>query len=252
LRIFPICTDESGLVIEDLEEKLADSNPKFLYIIPTFQNPSGQTLPDDQRKRLVNLCHQHDLLIVADEVYHCLRYTGSAPRPFAADVKNGNIISLGSFSKILAPGLRLGWIQSDEKIIQRFTSSGLLDSGGGMNPFTSSIVRLVIEDGALDQNILHLTATYKERAAFLDVALGKYLPELKFIKPNGGYFFWLKLPNKMNAIELLDRAKAFKVGFRPGALFSCQNGMRDHLRLSYVFYEIDELEQGIIRLRQSL
>ena len=79
LRVFPIRTDESGLVIEDLEEKLADSNPKFLYIIPTFQNPSGQTLPDERRKRLVNLCQQQDVLIAADEVYHCLRYAGSAP-----------------------------------------------------------------------------------------------------------------------------------------------------------------------------
>jgi 2-aminoadipate transaminase len=252
LRVVPILTDESGLVIEDLEEKLADSNPKFLYIIPTFQNPSGQTLPDERRKRLVNLCQQHDVLIAADEVYHCLRYAGPAPRPFAADIKNGRIISLGSFSKILAPGLRLGWIQSDEKIIKRFTGSGLLDSGGGMNPFTSSVVRQVIEDGALDQNILHLTATYRERAAFMDKALRQYIPEIQFVKPNGGYFFWLELPAMVNASELQERAKAFKVSFRPGVLFSCQNGMQDHLRLSYVFYEPDELEQGINRLRQSL
>ncbi len=78
----PIRTDESGLVIADLEEKLADANPKFLYIIPTYQNPSGQTMPDDRRKQLVNLCQQHGLLIVADEVYHCLRLYGISTEAF--------------------------------------------------------------------------------------------------------------------------------------------------------------------------
>jgi 2-aminoadipate transaminase len=200
----------------------------------------------------VSLSRQHDFLVVADEVYHFLSYSDQPPKPFAADTKTGDIISLGSFSKILAPGLRLGWMQANAKIIQRCVNSGLLDSGGGMNPFTSAIVCSVLETGGLEQNITKLIATYRTRVAVMDTALQRHLPGIEYTLPRGGYFFWLHLPKGINASELQRRAEAFKVGFRPGALFSCQGGMQDYIRLSYVFYEPDELEQGIMRIKQSL
>jgi len=252
LHLVPIPTDENGLRIESLEEKLAESRPKFLYLIPTYQNPTGHTLSPERRRRLASLSRQHDFLLVADEVYHFLSYSGQPPRPFAADTKAAHIISLGSFSKILAPGLRLGWIQASAGIIHRFVNSGLLDSGGGMNPFTSAIVGRVLETGGLEQNIAKLIAIYRLRIEVMDAALRQYLPGFEYIHPQGGYFFWIHLPNKMYASELLNRAEAFKVGFRPGPLFSCQGGMQDYLRLSYVFYEPDELEQGVLRLKQSM
>ncbi|HEY5270052.1 MAG TPA: PLP-dependent aminotransferase family protein [Anaerolineales bacterium] len=252
LRLVPIRTDENGLQIESLEEKLAESRPKFLYIIPTYQNPTDHTLPPERHKRLVNLSRQHNFLVVADEVYHFLSYSGQPPKPFAADTEAGNVISLGSFSKILAPGLRLGWIQASAEIIHRFVKSGLLDSGGGMNPFTSAIVCRVLETGGLDQNIAKLIATYRLRIAVMDAALRQHLPGVEYTLPLGGYFFWIHLPNGINANELQHRAEAFKAGFRPGALFSCQGGMQDYIRLCYVFYEPDGLEQGVLRLKQSL
>jgi DNA-binding transcriptional MocR family regulator len=252
LHLVPISTDENGLRIESLEEKLAESRPKFLYIIPTYQNPTGHTLSPERRRRLVSQSRQHDFLLVADEVYHFLSTSGQPPKPFAADIKAGNIVSVGSFSKILAPGLRLGWIQASAEIIHRFVNSGLLDSGGGMNPFTSAIVCRVLETGGLEHNIAKLIATYRLRITIMDAALRQHLPGVEYTRPRGGYFFWIHLPNKMNASELLRRAEPFKVGFRPGALFSCQGGMQDYLRLSYVFYEPDELEQGILRLKQSM
>jgi len=252
LRLIPIRTDENGLLIESLEEKLTGSRPKFLYITPTYQNPTGHTLPPERRRRLVSLSRQHDFLVVADEVYHFLSYSGQPPKPFAADTEAGNIISLGSFSNILAPGLRLGWMQANAEIIQRCVNSGLLDSGGGMNPFTSAIVCRVLETGGLEQNIAKLIAAYRTRIAIMDAALRQHLPGIKYTLPQGGYFFWIHLPNGINAGELQRRVEAFKVGFRPGALFSCQGGMQDYIRLSYVFYEPDELEQGVLRLKQSL
>jgi 2-aminoadipate transaminase len=239
LHLVPIRTDENGLVIVDLEEKLDKSKPKFLYIIPTYQNPTGHTLSPDRRKELLSLSRQHN-------------YAGFTPIPFAAHTDAGNVISLGSFSKILAPGLRLGWIQANERIIQRFVTSGLLDSGGGMNPFTSAIVCKALENGSLDQNIVKLNGVYRTRVTVMDEMLRNYLPDGEYIKPQGGYFFWVRLPNGINGAELQDRAKAFKVGFRPGALFSSEGGMKDFMRISYVFYEPDELEQGIFRIYQSL
>jgi 2-aminoadipate transaminase len=252
LRLVPIRTDENGLVTGDLEEKLEKSKPKFLYIIPTYQNPTGHTLSPDRRKELLRLSRRHDFLLVADEVYHFLNYAGLTPIPFAANTDAGKVISVGSFSKILAPGLRLGWIQANEGIIKRFVTSGLLDSGGGMNPFTSAIVCKALENGSLDQNIVNLNGIYRSRVAVMDEMLRKYLPDGEFIMPQGGYFFWVHLPNGINGTELQHRAKAFKVGFRPGALFSSEGGMNDFMRISYVFYEPGELEQGIFRIHQSL
>jgi DNA-binding transcriptional MocR family regulator len=252
LRPVPIRTDSDGLVIESLEENLAEFHPKFLYIIPTYQNPTGQTLSLERRQQVVDLCRRHEFLVVADEVYHFLRYSGQPARPFAADASTGNVISIGSFSKILAPGLRLGWLQADAEVIQRLVNSGLLDSGGGMNPFTSAIVYQVLETGNLERNIAKLITTYRARISIMDAAMREYLPSVEYSFPQGGYFFWIHLPSKVNSIELQRRAEAFKVGIRPGRLFSCRGGMMDYMRLSFVFYEPDELEQGILRLKQSM
>ena len=177
LRIIPVQTDENGLVIEALEEKLVQAQPKFLYIVPTFQNPGGHTLTDERRERLVRLSQVYDFLIVADEVYHFLNYSNQQIKPFAAYTDRETVISLNSFSKILAPGLRLGWMQAHPDKIKRLVTSGLLDSGGGLNPFTSAIVRELIEAGDLEQNIAGLINVYRSRLAAMDTALRRELPQ---------------------------------------------------------------------------
>jgi 2-aminoadipate transaminase len=252
LRVVSIQTDEDGLVIESLKEALVRFQPKFLYLIPTFQNPTGITLSQKRREQLVQLAQERNFMIVADEVYHFLNYTDTSPRPFAIHTDIENIISLGSFSKILAPGLRLGWMQAHPQKISRFVSCGLLDSGGGLNPFTSSIMREVIESGDLEKNIDKLTQIYQARATVMDSALSQYLPDVKYRLPQGGYFFWVNLPNQMAASALQLKAEAFKVGFRPGVRFSSQGGLNDYIRLCFVHYEPDEIEQGILRLKKCL
>lgn len=252
LRLVPIPTDEEGLVLDALEEKLAEIRPKFLYLIPAFQNPSGHTLTQERRERLVELCQERDFLIVADEVYHFLNYSLQPPKAFAAYSGVRNVISLGSFSKILAPGLRLGWMQAELSRIERLVTCGLLDSGGGMNPFTSAIVRGIIENGELEKHILSLKTTYSARLATMDAALRRYLPGARYTIPQGGYFFWLRLPRDADAEELLTKANEFKVSFRPGIRFSSQGGLRQYVRLSFSFYESQEIEEGVKRLRQTL
>ncbi len=252
LRIVPIQTDLNGLIIESLEEKLAEFHPKFLYLIPTFQNPTGHTLTLERRDRLIQLCQQHDFIVVADEVYHFLNYFDQPPKAFAlyADIKN--VISLGSFSKILAPGLRLGWIQACPEKIKRFAGCGLLDSGGGLNPFTSAIVRDILESGGLNENIAKLIETYRSRAVAMDLALRKYLPMTTYDLPQGGYFFWVRLPGNLDSTLLQRKAEPFKVNFRAGERFSSEAGMRDYVRLSCVYYEPDKIEEGLRRLRKCI
>jgi len=252
LNVVAVDTDENGLIIESLEEKIAEFRPKFLYLIPAFQNPTGHTLSQQRRERLVQLAQEHDFILTADEVYQLLSYTQKPPDSFAAYIDVENVLSLGSFSKILAPGLRLGWIQAHPKTIKRFVVSGLLDSGGGLNPFTSAIVRGIIESGRLENNINKLINTYRSRLNIMNSALQEQLPDLEFFVPAGGYFFWLRLPEKADARELRKNAQFFKVDFRPGTLFSSRNGLKNQIRLCFVHYEGDEIKEGIIRLRQCL
>jgi DNA-binding transcriptional MocR family regulator len=252
LNIVSIDTDQNGLVIEALEEKLTGFRPKFLYLIPTFHNPTGAMLSQERRGRLVELAQKHDFILVADEVYHLLSYTQKPPKSLAAYIEVENVISLGSFSKILAPGLRLGWLQAHPNKIKRFNTCGLLDSGGGLNPFTSAIVRGVIESGGLENNIKKLIEVYRSRLQVMNSCLREYLPHAKYNVPGGGYFFWLRCPEKTDAKELRRNAKNFKVDFRPGTLFSSRNGLKNYIRLCFVYYEEKEIQEGILRLKECL
>lgn len=251
LRVIPIRTDESGLVIESLEEKLSEFHPKFLYLIPVFQNPTGHTLTRERRARLVALSGTHDFLVVADEVYQFLNYTTTPPSSFAAWTAERNVIALGSFSKILAPGLRLGWIQAESEKINCLVGCGLLDSGGGLNPFVSSVVREVIESGGLEKNIGKLKAVYGSRLIRMESSLRRHIPEAQFVTPAGGYFFWVHLPG-VETEALREKARARHVDIRPGILFSSRGGLREYMRLSFVFYDEEEIEEGIQRLAKCL
>ncbi len=251
LHVVSIPTDGSGLMVDALESALKLHRPKFLYVIPVFQNPSGQTLPAGRRERLLSLSREHDFLIVADEVYQFLHYSLQPPRRLGSYADHSNVVSLGSFSKILAPGLRLGWIEADPGLIRQFTECGLLTSGGGMNPFTSAVVRSLIEDGDLKTNIAHLVSTYSARVTSMDDSLRRHLPEAEYVTPQGGYFFWIRLPGcDVEALRKL--AQARQTDFRPGTLFSSQGGLREFIRLSISFYDRDDIDLGLRRLGQSL
>lgn len=250
LNVIPIETDDRGLIPASLAGTLDSASPKFLYLIPAFQNPTGRTLPQERREEIVRLAEKYNFLIVADEVYQLLNYSQQPPKPFGAYVDSQRVVSLGSFSKILAPGLRLGWIHSHANILNRIANSGLLDSGGGLNPFTSAIMRGVVASGGLESNIGRLKQKYANQIAVMDEALSRHLPQAKYALPHGGYFFWLQFPPRVDASELRTRASAFKVDFRPGALFSSNGGMKNFMRLCFVYYEAEQIEEGIRRLRE--
>ncbi len=253
LRAVPIPTDAQGLDVDALEAALARQRPTLLYTIPTHQNPSGCTLSSERRARLVELSVQHGFLIVADEVYHLLSYADAPPAPLASFAESGTVLGLGSFSKILAPGLRLGWVQAAPQHMQRLYTSGLLDSGGGLNPFTSGLVRTVLEQGQQDEYLSLLHHTYRHRIAALHAALQEHLGDrVEYAVPTGGYFFWLRLPDTFDAAALFARAAAHKVSFRPGVRFSSQNGLRNYLRLSFAYYDESELAEGVRRLKAAI
>ena len=252
LRVASLPTDGQGLIVDGLEERLAELRPTMLYLIPAFQNPAGVTLPRERRERLVELSRQYDFLIVADEVYHFLNYTTPPPPSFGAYIDGGHVLALGSFSKILAPGLRLGWVQAETALVQRMVLSGLLDSGGGLNPFTSGLVRSVLELDLQRPYLAELRAAYRQRIVAMDAALRRYLPAATYAVPQGGYFFWVRLPEDIDAAALLPRANELKMGYRPGIRFSSQGGLRHYARLSFAFYDGEALVEGIRRLGQAV
>lgn len=249
LKVVGLPTDEEGLVVEAVEEALARQRPAFLYTVPTFQNPAGATLPAERRKRLADLAREGDFFVVADEVYHMLNYTGAPPAPMAMFVEGERVLSIGSFSKILAPGLRLGWIQAAPSLLQRFVQSGLLDSGGGLNPFTSSLVRVILERGWQEAHLEHLREVYGRRVPLMEAALQRHLGRrARYRTPDGGYYFWVSLPEAVDTAELLEEAKGQRVRFQPGVKFSSRHERHNAMRLSFAFYDEKGIEAGVERL----
>ena len=253
LRVVGVPTDAHGLRMDALEDAVVEHRPALVYVIPSFQNPTGATLPEDRRRQLADLSRRHGFTVVADEVYQLLGYTETPPAPMAAYLDRGNIVSVGSFSKILAPGLRLGWLQAAPAVIERLVNGGLIFSGGSLNHFTSNIVRVALERGWQDEYLAELHALYRTRIDVLDAALRAELGErVRYTKPTGGYFFWLRLPEGVDAAALRPRAQALNVDFRPGINFSGNDGLHNYLRLSFAFYNAARLEEGARRLGQVL
>jgi DNA-binding transcriptional MocR family regulator len=252
LQVISIPMDMDGLRLDALEEKLIATCPKFVYIIPTFQNPSGRTLSLKRREKLVELAQKYKFLVVADEVYHFLSYNQVPPKPFATfSHESDQVISVNSFSKILAPGLRLGWIQANGAVISRLAGSGLLDSGGGMNPFVSAVVRGLVESGELRVNVISLQQEYSQRLDDLDSALRQYLPEAEYRRPQGGFFFWVRIPG-LNTTDLRKRAPQYNVDIRQGELFSSNNEMKEFMRLGFCYYASDAIAEGVNRLADCI
>ena len=254
LNVVGVPTDAHGLRTDALEAMLDSPTmprPRMLYIIPTYQNPSGSVLSADRRRKLVELAQRHNFLVIADEVYHLLHYGNPPPPPIAFfdNSHDGCVISLGSFSKILGPGLRTGWLHARPAIVQRFASAGLTISGGGLNHFTSTLVHAVLEHGMLQDNIVRLCRTYSQRVTTMTEALRKHLGDaVEFTPPGGGYFFWLTFTDGTNTDDLLSIAQECGVNYRPGTAFSASGAFTNAIRLAFALYEPDDLTEGIRRL----
>lgn len=254
LPVMGVPVDAGGMQVSVLEQRLAAGlRPAFVYCMPSFHNPMGVCLAPERARRLVELAERHDFLVVADEPYVMLHFGDEPPACMMAyDEGRGRVLSLGSFSKILGPGLRLGWVHAAEGLIERFSQHGALRSGGGLNPVIASIVEGVIESGGLDRNIEHLRATLGARAKVLWEALRRHLPECSVAEPQGGYFVWVPLPAGADANALLEQGEAAGVKFTPGSRCAVERDLRGFVRLSFAFYEPAELERGMERLAAVL
>ncbi len=253
LSLVSVPLDADGLDLAQLERLLATHRPKLVYTIPSFHNPTGRTLNKTRRERLVALSRQHDFLIVADEVYQLLYHGAPPPPSFGTLAEQGNVFSLGSFSKILAPGLRLGWIQAGTGLMHRLCAIGALVSGGNFNHFTSHLVSGLMESGELAAFVTQLRSNYAARAEAMDQALSRHLDGIaSWEKPRGGYFFWLELREGADAGTFAAAADAAGTGFLPGAACTISGDLKHCLRLSFAHYSVSEIHEGVARLGRAL
>lgn len=257
LALMPVASDEQGLRVDAVAAALADlaaqgRSPRFLYTVPTWCNPTGVSLADDRRRALVALAERHGLLILEDDVYRELWYDEPSP-PALGSLAPQITVRLGSFSKILAPGLRLGWLAAPPDLVMRCVRSGLLDSGGGVSHFAAHVAAAYLALGLLDEHIERLRATYRGRRDALLAALARHLPAgCRWQRPGGGFFAWVELPQGCDAAALLPAAEAAGVSYVPGARFFAGDGGARYVRLAFSLLAAGELEEGARRFGAAL
>jgi DNA-binding transcriptional MocR family regulator len=254
VRVVPVASDDDGplpgAVSEAAGRLRADGiRPRLLYTVPTSGNPTGITLPSQRRQDLLAATGAARITIVEDDVYRELAYDAPAPPSLWALGPPGTVVRLGSFSKTLAPGLRLGWLTSDAATTKRFVDGGLIDSGGGVAHFSAMVVSELAASGAYLANLDRLRGDLATRRDAIVEALREHAPALTFRVPSGGYFLWLRLPDGGSARDLLPIAEANGVSFLPGDVFTAGSDLgRDRLRLCFTRYAIHDLGKAARRL----
>jgi 2-aminoadipate transaminase len=254
-------TDLDGYVIDSVQTQMR-SGPKFIYALPNFQNPSGVTLSLPRRQALIEVADHYGVPILEDDPYGQLRYEGEhLPSLVTLDSQfrstngaqySGNVIYLSTFSKTLAPGIRLGWIIAPVEVIQR-----LVQAKQGADLHTGTLNQMlayeVASHGFLDQHVRHIRAVYRERRDTMLAALEQYFPaDVTWTRPQGGLFVWLTFPAHMNTADILKAAVEQKVAFVPGESFHADGGGQNTARLNFSNAAPDQIEEGVKRLARCL
>lgn len=250
IRDIPI--DDGGVIVEVMERTLLalageGRVPKFYYVVPNFQNPTGITMSEARRRAIIELSRRYGFAIVEDDVYYDIRFGDDLPPSFYALADGENVLRMGTFSKTLAPGLRMGWLIAPAKRIVGFVGSGVLTMGGGANPFSAAIVAEYCRSGEWEAHLAWLRGQYKQRRDIALAALDAAMPAgVNYTRPSGGYFIWLRLPPAVAVADLAERARQEDVYFAPGTgfYFNPEDGAH-HLRLSFSFVPLDDLRGGI-------
>jgi len=252
---------DTGTDPDALEQVLQKHNPKFMYLIPTFQNPTGVTMSLESRLRVVEIAERYGVPILEDDPYSMLRFAGDpVPSLISLDAQRnpengaangyakGNVIYLSSFSKTMAPGLRVAWAVCPPEIGRQFV---MAKQGSDLqtNALAQTIAYEFMRRGLLPDQIRRIRDTYLERRNAMCEAIAEYLPsEVRYTRPEGGLFLWVILPEQIDTVELLKEAVQHKVAFVPGGPFYVDGGGKNTLRLSYATVPPDTIREGIRRL----
>ena len=246
-------TDDGGMIMEELEKILATTeNVKMIYVIPDFQNPTGRTWDLDRRHKFMEIVNRYEIPVVEDNPYGELRFEGEAmPALKSLDTK-GLVIYLGTFSKILAPGYRIGWVCADDEILAKYN---FMEQAASLQASTIGQMETSkwIDMFDLDAHVAKIREVYGRRRTVMVETMEKELPDCcKFTKPDGGLFTWIELPEYMNAKELQMKCLEKKVAFVPGGTFYPNGGHENTMRLNYSCMPEDKIVQGITALAEAI
>ena len=275
MKVIGIPSDNDGIIVEELEKLIMEHSEKLrpptekkpysamLYCVPTFNNPTGSILPAEKCKKVIELLRKHNILAFCDDVYNLLSYTDDKPPPqrlFAFDDKSdadykGNVISNGSFSKFLAPGLRLGWMELPERVKKVLKTSAYASSGGCFNQYISCIVAVALQEGLVKDHLSMVRRVFHSQLNALCDALIKYIPgQFSYQKPKGGYFVWVTFPPDVDCDKLNQICqKKYFVEFNNGSRFATGSGkFKNCMRLCFAYNDSDIIEHCVKQIAMAL
>lgn len=252
-----ISLDEDGMKTDELEKtiislKKAGKKIKFIYVIPDFQNPSGITLSDERRIRIIEIAEKYDLLIVEDSPYREIRFEGKAQKLMNEIDTNGRVITLCTFSKIFAPGFRVGWIIGNpvilDKLVMAKQTTDLCTSA-----FVQKILARYMQKNLLEDNIKKTIELYRERRTYMINCFRKYMPDgVSWTEPKGGLFLFVTVPLQIDTDEIFRKAIEKNVAFVAGSSFFCDGSGHNTMRINFSFSDKPEIETGVKRLAEVI
>lgn len=256
-RFVGVPLDDKGMQPDALESALEDSQrkslcPKFIYLVPSFQNPSGVTLSEERRKRIVKIAAEHHVAIVEDAAYRDLRFEGQAP-PLLASMDTQNVIFVNTLSKVFNPGVRIGWVTAPQELIEV-----LALAKQGQDQCSTTIGQYLAfafaSKGLIERQTSRAVEIYRRKRDAMLAALGDYFPKsAHWTNPQGGFYTWLTLPKEIDTEALLRRAIGeASVAYAAGPAFYHNRAGKEHMRLCYSYVPESEIEEGIRRLGHLL
>lgn len=251
-------SDDFGIIAESLEEKLEDLKKagrqcKFIYIVPDFQNPTGTTIPEERRVKILELAKKYGTIILEDSPYRKVRFKGEHQKTFyALDKGEGNVITMFTFSKTLAPGLRLGYIIGDKEIIRKFV---ILKQALDLctSPACQAIAEEYLKRGNIEKHIAEMAKLYGKKRDVMIAALRKYMPKgVSWTEPEGGLFLWVVMPENIDSEKMLETAIKNNVAYVMGSAFYPDGSGKNTMRLNFSYSSFEEIDEGIKRLAKAI
>ncbi len=250
-NIVPVESDENGLRVDKLEEMVQKHHPKMLYTIPTFQNPTGKTLAAERRPIIAKLAEQYGFVVAEDDPYRDLRYSGQPLPSIKSYDTSSLVVFLGSFSKLISPGIRVGYIAAHPHILRKCII-GKQSADVHTATLNQAIVDAFLREGLLDSHVAQVCGSYREQLNAMLQELAGFPAGTIHTTPEGGLFVWAELPCGMDAVKLMPLAVARKVAYVPGTYFYAEGGHENTMRLNFSNSSVDKIHQGMAILKDVI
>lgn len=243
-KLVPIQSDENGVMLDSLEAAVKEHHPKLLYIIPSFQNPTGRTLAADRRKPIAEMAAKYGFIVAEDDPYRDLRYQGQHLPTIKSYDRTGHVVYMGSFSKIISPGLRVGYLVAQKDILRKCTI-GKQGTDLHTPNLNQAIVDQFLRRDLLDGHISSILPAYRDKLNLMIRKLEDFPRGVRFTRPEGGLFVFVELPEAISATDLFAKAVERGVAYVPGTYFYPQGGHHNTLRLNFSNSTPQQIEQGM-------